>query len=159
MLYPSYQKGRVPLKRSLYQTGQFAKKASVTLRTLRYYDRMGLLSPTQYTESGYRLYSEEDLVTLQHILALKFLGFSLEEIKLFLDGGPEQVEEILAQQRAMMQEKRSQLDAIVQAIEETESLLKSGKCDWESIARVIQVIQMEQKTDWVNKYFTDDQRR
>ena len=61
-----------------YQTGQFARKASVTLRTLRYYDSVGLLSPSQVTEAGYRLYTEEDLLTLQNILALKFLGFSLQ---------------------------------------------------------------------------------
>lgn len=59
MLYTSCQKGEITLKRRFYQTGQFAKKASVTLRTLRYYDKMGLLSPRQHTESGYRLYAEE----------------------------------------------------------------------------------------------------
>jgi MerR family transcriptional regulator, thiopeptide resistance regulator len=148
---------KITLKRHLYHTGQFAQRASVTLRTLRYYDKVGLLSPSQHTESGYRLYAEEDLLTLQHILALKFLGFSLEDIKLCLRRGPKQLEEVLAQQRAMMQEKRAQLDAIVKAIEETEALLQAGRYDWESIARVIQVIQMEQKTDWVKKYFTDDQ--
>ena len=143
--------------RRLYQTGQFAKKAAVTLRTLRYYDRVGLLSPTQHTESGYRLYAEEDLFTLQQILALKFLGFSLDDIKLCLRRGTEQLETVLAQQRAMMEEKRRQLDAIIKAIAETEALLQAGQREWEAIARVIQVIQMEQKSDWVKKYFTDDQ--
>jgi hypothetical protein len=57
----------------------------------------------------------------------------------------------------MMQEKRSQLDSIIKAIEETETLLSAGKCDWQSIARVIKAIQMEQKTEWVKKYFTDEQ--
>ena len=153
----SRQKGRTTLKRRFYAIGQFARKASVTLRTLRYYDKVGLLSPSQHTESGYRLYAEENLLTLQHILALKFLGFSLEDIKLCLRRGPRQLEEVLAQQKAMMREKRSQLDAIVKAIEETEALQQTGGCDWESIARVIQVIQMEQNKDWVKKYFTDDQ--
>jgi MerR family transcriptional regulator, thiopeptide resistance regulator len=120
---------------------------------------VGLLSPSQHTESGYRLYAEEDLLTLQHILALKFLGLSLEEIKFCLRKGPQQLEEVLAQQRAMMLEKRNQLDTVVKAIEETEALLQAGRCDWESIARVIQVIQMEQKTDWVDKYFTEEQRQ
>ena len=151
-------KGQITLKMR-YQTGQFAKKASVTLRTLRYYDRVGLLTPSEYSESGYRLYAEEDLLTLQHILALKFLGFSLDEIKVCIAGGPAQVAEFLAQQKAMMLEKRSQVDAIVKAIEETEALLEAGECDWESIARVIQVIQMEQKTDWVKKYFTEEQQQ
>ncbi len=43
----------------LYHTGEFAQKAAVTERTLRYYDKVGLLSPSEYTEAGYRLYSEQ----------------------------------------------------------------------------------------------------
>jgi MerR family transcriptional regulator, thiopeptide resistance regulator len=140
-----------------YRTGQFAKKASVTIRTLRYYDQVGLLSPREHTGSGYRLYTDEDLLTLQHILALKFLGFSLDEIRMCLRRGPKQLAEALAQQRAMMQEKRAQLDAIIRALAETESLLEAGRCDWESVAGVIQAIRMEKKDEWVSKYFTDDQ--
>ena len=148
----------ITLKKQLYLTGQFARKASVSLRTLRHYDRMGLLSPSQYTESGYRLYSDEDLLILQRILALKFLGVSLEEIKACLRQGPSELGAVLAQQRAMMREKRSRLDAVVEAIEETEALLRTGSWDWESISRVIETIQMEKTTHWVNKYFTNEQR-
>ncbi|HEY5002165.1 MAG TPA: MerR family transcriptional regulator, partial [Ktedonobacteraceae bacterium] len=87
-----------------YHSSQFAQKASVTVRTLRYYDKVGLLSPSLYTESGYRLYTNEDLLRLQNILALKFLGFSLEEIRALLQTGPKRLEEVLAQQKAMMEE-------------------------------------------------------
>jgi MerR family transcriptional regulator, thiopeptide resistance regulator len=143
-----------------YQSSQFAQKASVSVRTLRYYDKMGLLSPSQYSESGYRLYSNEDLLTLQNILALKFLGFSLEEIRLLLQAGPKRLEDVLAQQKAMLEEKRTQLDSIIQALEETERLLQAHQCNWESIVRVIQVIQMGQQTDhWSAKYLTPDQLR
>ena len=82
-----------------YQSRQFAQKASVSVRTLRFYDKMGLLSPSQYTQSGYRLYTNADLLTLQNILALKFLGFSLEEIRMLLQTGPKRLEEVLAQQK------------------------------------------------------------
>ncbi len=142
-----------------YHTGQFAHKASVSIRTLRYYDKEGLLSPSQYTESGYRLYTNEDLVNLQQILALKFLGFSLEEIKALLRTAPQRLQDVLAQQKAMMREKRAQLDSIIQAIDETQQLLQADQGNWESIVRVIQVIQMEQNKDWVNKYFTPKQRK
>lgn len=121
---------------------------------------MGLLSPSQYTEAGYRLYTNEDLLTLQNILALKFLGFSLEEIRMLLQAGPKRLEEVLAQQKAMMEEKRTRLDSIIQAIEETERLLQTHRCTWESIVRVIQVIQMEQQNDhWLAKYLTSEQLR
>jgi DNA-binding transcriptional MerR regulator len=131
----------------------------VSLRTLRYYDKVGLLSPTTHTESGYRLYADEDLGKLQQILSLKFLGLSLDEIRFCLTRGPSQLEAMLAQQRQMMLVKRNQLDAIVKAIEETEALIQHGRHDWDSIARVIQVIQMEQNTEWVKKYFTDEQMK
>ena len=147
------------MDKHLYRTGQFARKASVSIRTLRYYDKEGLLAPTAYSESGYRLYTDEDLVNLQQILALKFLGFSLDEIKALLRSSlaPRSLGDMLAQQRAMMQAKRVQLDGIIQALYETESLLESGECDWDSLVRVIQAIQMEQNRDWVKKYFTPEQ--
>ena len=160
-----------------YQTGQFAEKAAVSVRTLRYYDKVGLLSPAQYTESGYRLYTDADFARLQQILALKLLGFSLEEIHSCLRAGPTSLRESLAQQKAMMQEKRRQLDTVIQAIDETEKLLAtningtngdghnghtstgnaSSTNDWEPVVRVIQVIHMQQSNDWRNKYLTDEQ--
>lgn len=63
-----------------YSTGQFAKLANVTQRTIRYYDKIGLLKPSFVMENGYRMYTQEDLLKLQKILSLKHLGFSLEEI-------------------------------------------------------------------------------
>lgn len=141
----------------MYHTGEFAQVADVTERTLRYYDKVGLLSPSGYTEAGYRLYTHEDLLRLQQILALKFLGFSLAEIKAYLQVDPAVLQESLAVQKAMMQERREQLDAIIQAIDETEKALRTGHSDWDSLVRVIQVIQMTQHNDWRKKYLTDEQ--
>jgi MerR family transcriptional regulator, thiopeptide resistance regulator len=147
------------LNRRFYRTGQFARRASVTGRTLRYYDRVGLLCPRQHTESGYRLYTDEDLIRLQQILALKFLGFPLQEIRVCLQAGPQRLAEVLAQQKAMLGERRRQLDAILRAVEETEQLLQAGRCDWDTVAGVIRTIQMEQQDESVKKHLTDEQRR
>jgi MerR family transcriptional regulator, thiopeptide resistance regulator len=155
LYYPTER--RNTLDSHFYHTSEFAQKAAVSVRTLRYYDNVGLLSPTSYTEAGYRLYTETDLSRLQQILALKFLGFSLEEIRQCLQIGPTVLQESLALQKAMMQEKRVQLDAIIKAIDETEVLLQANHQDWDSIVRVIQVIQMTQSNDWRKKYFTDEQ--
>jgi DNA-binding transcriptional MerR regulator len=145
------------LDRRFYYTGQFARRAAVSARTLRYYDRVGLLCPSQVTEGGYRLYTDTDFVRLQQILALKFLGFSLEEIKLCLHDGPCQLQQSLALQKAMMRERRAQLDKVVRAIEETERLLQANAYDWDAIVGVIQVIQMTQQNDWRQKYLTSEQ--
>ncbi len=141
----------------MYHTGEFAQIAAVTERTLRYYDKVGLLSPSGYTEAGYRLYTNDDLLRLQQILALKFLGFSLVEIKAYLQVDPAILQESLALQKAMMQERREQLDTIIQAIEETEKVLRTDHYDWDSLVHVIQVIQMTQQNDWRQKYLTEEQ--
>ena len=61
--------------------GEIAKKMGVTVRTLQYYDKEGLLSPSAESEGGRRLYTDKDLVTLHQIVSLKSLGFSLEDIR------------------------------------------------------------------------------
>lgn len=61
--------------------GEVAKKMNVTVRTLQYYDREGLLSPSAISEGGRRLYTDKDIVTLHQILSLKHLGFTLNDIK------------------------------------------------------------------------------
>ena len=64
-----------------YKSGEFAKKANVSIRTIRYYDKQELLKPSYVSEAGYRFYTDADFVRLQKILSLKYLGFSLEEIR------------------------------------------------------------------------------
>jgi DNA-binding transcriptional MerR regulator len=149
---------RQHLETHVYHTSQFAEKAAVSVRTLRYYDKVGLLSPSRYTEAGFRLYTDEDFPRLQQILALKFLGFSLAEIQQCLRFEPTFLRESLARQKAMMQEKRWQLDTVIQALDATENALRANhNGDWEPIIRVIQVMQMTQTNDWRKKYFTEEQ--
>lgn len=60
---------------------EVSKLAGVSIRTLQYYDKIGLLHPTGYTDAGYRLYDDEDLEHLQHILLFRELEFPLKDIK------------------------------------------------------------------------------
>ena len=147
------------MTRQFYSTGRFARRASVSVRTLRFYDRAGLLEPSERSEAGYRLYTDEDFPRLQQVLALKFLGLSLDEIKRCLAAGPRRLRASLSQQKAMLREKRTQLDAILQAIEEAERHLAAEPSTFDSVVRVIEVIQMQQQNDWVNKYFTPEQQQ
>ena len=64
---------------------EVSKLTGVSVRTLQYYDKIGLLSPASYTEAGYRMYDEKALERLQHILLFKELQFPLKEIKGILD--------------------------------------------------------------------------
>ena len=69
---------------SKYRVHEFAELAGVTVKTLHHYDRVGLLRPRR-TSSGYRVYTHADLVRLEEILALKTIGFSLNDIRALLD--------------------------------------------------------------------------
>ncbi len=150
---------RCALDQRNYKSGQFARKTAVSVRTLRFYDKVGLLTPSVRTPAGYRLYGDDDLVRLQHILALKFLGFSLEEIANFLATAPLNFREVLSQQKAMLRERRDQLDTVLRAIEQAEGRLERDEHDWDSLTILIRAIQMEQQSDWRKKYFTDEQAR
>ena len=80
--------------------GDAAARAGVSPRTLRYYDELGLLSPSEYTPGGERRYREADLVQLQRILELReALGMNLDEIKEFLDS-EQRLDEVRAAYRA-----------------------------------------------------------
>jgi MerR family transcriptional regulator, thiopeptide resistance regulator len=63
------------------KVGELAKQTGISVRTLHYYDEIGLLSPSGRTDADYRLYAEADIVRLQQIMSLRQLGFSLLEIK------------------------------------------------------------------------------
>jgi len=84
--------------KTTWKVGEIARLAGLTIRTLRYYDQIGLFSPTGYTDSGHRLYTEADLPRLQQIMALKELGLSLDEIKAVLAGDRYSMLEIVAMQ-------------------------------------------------------------
>lgn len=64
-----------------WMISEFASVGDVTVRTLRYYDKINLLKPSDYTEGGHRLYTKDDLYVLQQIQSFKHLGFSLGEIQ------------------------------------------------------------------------------
>ena len=68
-------------KSGYYSSGEFARMAHVTLRTIRYYDKQNILKPSFVTEAGARFYTDEDFARLQQILLLKYLGFSLDDIR------------------------------------------------------------------------------
>jgi len=140
-----------------YRTGEFARKARVSVRTLRFYDRQGLLTPSEHSVSGHRRYSDGDLITLQKILAMKLLGFTLTEIKGYLATSPGDLSSVLAQQKAMLQDRRIQLDRAIRRIAEVEAEARTGEWAWESLLKVIEVMQMNEDRTWVQKHLTQEQ--
>ena len=141
-----------------YQPHEFAKRAGVTIRALHHYDRLGLLKPSGRTTAGYRLYTDRDLVRLEQIVALKFIGFPLSQIRELLNRKDLDVTAALRQQRQIIAEKQDHLDRAIRAIERAEQFVSSGEQnDWEPFRKIIEVIQMQTRKDWMKKYYTEEQ--
>ena len=141
----------------MYRVSDFAEKAGVTVRTLHHYDRLGLLKPSGRTEAGYRLYGERDFTRLQQIVTLKFIGLPLRQIKALLDGSDLDLSATLRLQRRLLQEKRLQLEAAIQAIEEAERSLKSNRVpDLVALKKIIEVMERQNAMEWTKKYYSEE---
>lgn len=79
----------MPRHDGTWRIGELARETGLTVRTLHHYDQLGLLSPRSRTEGGHRCYTSGDVRRLHHIVALRSLGISLEEIGTLLDGEPD----------------------------------------------------------------------
>lgn len=128
-------------------SGEIAKKAGVSQKAVRLYDEKGLLKPTEYSEGNYRLYDKEALEILEKIVALKQIGFSLEEIRdNLVAGDAKDIEEALRMQLAVMEEKRYRIDMVIDAINRT--LARKGETlDWDDVAGIVQSVTVDQNAD------------
>jgi len=139
-----------------YQIQQFAELTGVTVKALHHYDRLGLLKP-QRAYSGYRLYVERDLERLEQIVALKFLGFPLQEIKTVLDRPALKLPEALRMQRLALQEKQKLLARAMKALAAAEKALDSSKTTHPAILkRLIEVINMQSDVEAMKKYYSEE---
>lgn len=98
---------------------EVARLTGVSVRTLHHYDEIGLLSPDTVTESGYRLYSDANLETLQQILFFRELDFPLRKIREMMAAPGYDRMEALALQRRMLLERRGQLDRMIGVLDQT----------------------------------------
>lgn len=94
-----------------------AKLTGVTVRTLHYYDKIGLLKPGDVTEAGYRIYNESDLAVLQQILFFRELDFSLEDIRKIMQNPAYDKENALQKQKELLLQKRNRLDGLLSLVD------------------------------------------
>lgn len=139
--------------KEFYSVGEFAKKAGVTIRTLRYYDKIELLKPCGYNTLGYRLYSKEDFGRLQKILTLKFIGLSLEEIGDIMkyDINDKNFKKSLVIQKEIIGERVQHMLTVIKAIDETLQMVeKEDVLNWDKFINVINLINLDKK--WIEQY-------
>jgi ubiquinone/menaquinone biosynthesis C-methylase UbiE len=140
-------------KSNLISIGEFAKKSGVTLRTLRYYDKIGLLKPCSYSQQGHRLYSPEDFSKLQKILTLKFIGLSLEDISRIMnyDINHNDLKKSLEIQKEIMKKKIYHIKSVIKSIEEAVHMIDENKeLNWDKFINIIDAVNADQK--WIEQY-------
>ena len=146
-------------KPGYYSSGEFARMAGVTLRTIRYYDKQNILKPSLVSEAGARFYTDEDFARLQQILLLKYLGFSLDDIKerLISLETPADVANALTEQADDIRLKIEQLQASLSAIEQLKAeVLQMQTVSFKKYADIIVNLQMKNEFYPLIKRFDDD---
>jgi DNA-binding transcriptional MerR regulator len=132
---------------------KLADIAGISVRTLHYYDEIGLLKPQYRRDNGYRYYGEEEVILLQQIMFFRELGFSLDEIRTIISSPDFNVSEALEQHKNLLVKKDKRLKELINNVERTMS--KMGKQSEMNIKEFYQGFDDEQ----VEKYREEVKRR
>ncbi len=134
------------------KVGTLAKKAGLTVRTLHYYEEVGLLAPAQRTEAGHRLYGAAEVARLQHVVLLRQLGFSLEEIRACLDQPEASLARAVALRLARLEEEIALQQQLHRRLETIAARLRAAEdVSIETFIQTIKVMTM------IEKYYTPEQ--
>ncbi|WP_454015979.1 MerR family transcriptional regulator [Bacillus sp. Marseille-Q7846] len=147
-----------------WMISEFASVGDVTVRTLRYYDKINLLKPSDYTEGGHRLYTKDDLYVLQQIQSFKHLGFSLGEIQNIILQRDIETEEFLRQmnfQREMLLAEQERIAKVLSHMDEmTKKFQKEERVDVALFSSFLQTFIWEKENkEWLEEHFSTDSVR
>lgn len=130
----------------MYTTGEFMKLTHVTKKTLRYYNEHDILKPAMVTEKGNRLYTDKELAQMQQILLLKYLGFSLSDIREMTINNTDTkfLANSLNLQLKLVQDRIEQMQLVAKAIENTtDALERNENVDWSQMRELVELTGME----------------
>jgi len=103
----------------MYSVKQLARLAGVSVRTLHYYDHIGLLKPSSYGENGYRYYDESSVILLQQILFFRELGFALDEIRTIVGQPGFNVRRALEEHRVLLTKRADRIAELLKTVDKT----------------------------------------
>lgn len=141
------------MNKHMYTVKAFATLTGVTERTLHFYDRKGLMAPSSYNEHGHRLYSKDDIPTMQKIITLKYLGFSLQDIADYLtNNNSNNISETLHKQKAMLEKKREEMDYVINTITRVQQIMQDEQIDSDLLLAIIHSIHREkEQEEWLSE--------
>lgn len=135
------------------KVGELAKRTGVSVRTLHYYDEIGLLSPSRRTEAGYRLYDDDDIIRLQQIISLRQLGFSLEQIQDCLNQNEFSLHHVVQLHLSKLKEHIELQQQLYARLEAVASQLQSMQ-----VISIQDFLQLIEVTTMIEKYYTPEQQ-
>ena len=150
------QKGDDSARPAAWKVGELARRTGLSVRTLHYYDEIGLLSPSQRTGSGHRLYTGEDVVRLQQIKSLRALGFSLREIRECLDRPDFSLRRVIEIHRSRLKEQIELQRRLCELLENVAARLDSEEVV-SSAGFVNSVMEVIEVSERLNRYYTPEQ--
>ena len=136
-----------------YRVAEFANLTGVTVRALQHYDRLGLLRPSR-TESGHRVYVESDQARVRHILALRAVGMSLQQIRDALDAPASRLAELFQVQRARLERSRTGIEEALGVLQQVEAAF--GNAGPGPLDRLASAVEMQDVLESMRTYFTDE---
>lgn len=132
----------------MYTIGQLAELSGVSPKALRVYEKKGLLRPLRNSENRYRMYDEGAKAVLQKIVMLKFLGFSLEQIKDFLEQNQGTgLEESFREQKYLLEQKKKQMETIISCIDKAIWECRENKLDMDECMKSMKHILKNRRAD------------
>ncbi|WP_131923924.1 MerR family transcriptional regulator [Hazenella coriacea] len=140
---------------------EVSKQTGITVRTMRHYDHIGLLTPAGKTEGGHRLYGKKELKKLQEIQFLKTLGFSLQEIKVMLSDQSNDWPIVLQNQLNYVLQEKNKLEEIERSLHGLLNEYKiEGKIDLNNISKMIHLYQsnLDKREIYRSQLFQEDQK-
>ncbi len=144
----------------LYRFGEVASLTRVSIRTLHHFDLIGLLSPSAHSPGGYRLYAEPDLLRLQQILTLRYLGFPLKRIGELLDRPDFDLVASLRVQRRVLQERIAELERISAAVGDLVSRrIETGEWSWHLVISASEAVSagLTRREETMMAHYTPEQ--
>ena len=131
-----------------YSSGEFAHKAHITKKTLRYYDEHNIFKPSFVTDKGARFYNDNDFAKLQQIQFFKYLGFSLDDIKemTLREVDSKTILDSFHMQLGLIEERMEQLELMKSALKDASDIIERGAdADWSHMLDLVNMNEMEQK--------------
>lgn len=128
------------MKKDFYTAGELAKLTGVSYKTIRHYKAKGLLEPEQHMDNGYGLYGTKSVERLERILMLKYLNFSLDEIRKMLE---EDTVGTFEKQEKMLRAQKEHIEQLLKVVEEIQKTKKEDQ--WEKLLGIIRITQKKEE--------------